>query len=344
MAGVSEGTVDRVIHNRGNVSVDTEKKIQGILEKTGYTSNPIARSLGSRKDYQIEVMIPNPKQDEYWQLSETGIDKALVEWEPYSIAINLKTFDLEDPNSFVQTCDTVLQSEPDAILTASVFYEETLAFSEKLQEVEIPYIVFNTQIDENIKKFDPLCFVGQNMYQSGMVAAEMMHIAMREPREIAVFHIHENVKSSIHLKEKEQGFRDYFTDFIQSDIKIHTFTFLDRKDSFEAQIEECIQQNDLQGIFVPTSSGAYLTSQALENQSKKDTILIGYDLLGKNIHYLNRGTINFLINQNPQLQAYQGVRHLVNHLLLNLEIPPAYLLPLEIITRQNYSSFMNNNY
>lgn len=45
MAGVSVGTVDRVIHNRGRVSEENRKKVQAILEMVHYQPNLMARSL-----------------------------------------------------------------------------------------------------------------------------------------------------------------------------------------------------------------------------------------------------------------------------------------------------------
>lgn len=343
MAGVSVGTVDRVLHNRGNVSEEAEQKIRAILQKTNYSPNPIAQSLGSKKEYQIIVMIPHPKQDEYWQLSDSGIRQAKKEWEAYNIHIDIKTFDLDNPESFSRVSEQVLAIEPDAVLTAPIFYEESLVFFQYLQAAKIPYILVNTEINAQIKKYDPLCLIGQNHHQSGRVAAELMHIALKEAGKVAVMHIHENIERSIHLKEKEEGFRAYFDELDQSDFEVCVFSFLDNNESFESQIGSCIANSDLSGIFVPTSSGTFLTAKALANHNKADTLLIGYDLLEENIHFLEKGIINFLINQDPRHQAFQGLRYIVDHLLLNLEIPFSDLLPLEIITRQNYTSFLDNS-
>ena len=41
-ANVSEGTVDRVLHNRGGVSQKTEAKIKAIIKKHDFKTNPIA--------------------------------------------------------------------------------------------------------------------------------------------------------------------------------------------------------------------------------------------------------------------------------------------------------------
>ena len=50
MAGVSVGTVDRVIHNRGRVSEENRKKVQTILEMVHYQPNLMARSLASKNN------------------------------------------------------------------------------------------------------------------------------------------------------------------------------------------------------------------------------------------------------------------------------------------------------
>lgn len=342
MAGVSEGTVDRVIHNRGNVAEETKKKIQAILHKTDYSPNPIAQSLGSKKSYSIIVLIPDPEQDEYWKLSDFGIDQAKKEWEPYNVYIEVTTFDLDNPDSFRQATNQVLEEVPDAVLTVPIFFDELMAFFQQLHATNTPYILFNTQVNEQVKQHEPLCFIGQDLYQSGMVAAELMHIALRSTGTIAVMHIHENIENSIHLKIKERGFRNYFEELNTPDFEICTYTFLDVNESFELQIGDCIANNDLKGLYIPTSSGASITARALEKHNKQETVVIGYDLLEENIKFLKKGTINFLINQNPRHQALQGLRYLANTLLLGLEIPCEDLLPLEIVTRQNYQSFLNH--
>ena len=50
MAGVSVGTVDRVIHNRGRVSEENRKKVQTILEMVHYQPNLMARSLAPKNN------------------------------------------------------------------------------------------------------------------------------------------------------------------------------------------------------------------------------------------------------------------------------------------------------
>src|SRR5258706_3277402 len=69
LAGVSTGTVDRVLHKRGRVSKEAEEKVRKILDEIDYQPNPIARSLGSNKKYKIIALIPDPLQNPYWELA-----------------------------------------------------------------------------------------------------------------------------------------------------------------------------------------------------------------------------------------------------------------------------------
>jgi LacI family transcriptional regulator len=340
MAGVSEGTVDRVIHNRGSVSPKNEKKVKKILEETGYTPNPIARSLGTTKDYQIAVIIPHPEQDEYWELAEKGVEQARREWKSYNLHITLFPFDLYDPASFSSVSEQVLQTEPDAVCLVPMFFDESLVFFKKLFEAQIPYVLFNTQMIKPLEEYAPFSFIGPNLYQSGRVAGELMNIMLQKPAKVAIMHIHENIESSVHLKQKEQGFKDYF-DEKETALTISSHSFLRDEKSFVSQISKTIADSTYEGIFVSTSSPTSIAAETLKKHQKEDIVLIGFDLLKENVHYLKSGVINFLIYQNPHYQTSQGIRYLVNYLLFNEEIPSIHQMPIEIITKENYQSFLD---
>ena len=52
IAGVSIGTVDRVIHNRGEVAEKTRLKVERILKDTNYSPNVMAQVLKSKRRFQ----------------------------------------------------------------------------------------------------------------------------------------------------------------------------------------------------------------------------------------------------------------------------------------------------
>ena len=55
LAKVSIGTVDRVIHNRGRVSKETEKKIKAIIDELNYQPNFFAKNLKLSKEFNFNL-------------------------------------------------------------------------------------------------------------------------------------------------------------------------------------------------------------------------------------------------------------------------------------------------
>ena len=65
LAGVSIGTVDRVIHNRGEVAEKTRLKVQRILKETNYSPNVMAQVLKSKKRFHLVSLLPEPTENKF---------------------------------------------------------------------------------------------------------------------------------------------------------------------------------------------------------------------------------------------------------------------------------------
>ena len=77
-AGVSVSTVSRVLNAKVDVASDTQEHILAVIDKLGYTSNLAARSMRSRKNNLIGLVLP----DIGWPYSieiMKGINRAIAE-------------------------------------------------------------------------------------------------------------------------------------------------------------------------------------------------------------------------------------------------------------------------
>jgi LacI family transcriptional regulator len=338
-AGVSVGTVDRVLHNRGRVSESALAKVMAVLNEIDYKPNLIARTLGANRTYRIAAVIPNPEQDPYWAQTNSGIQQAQLEWAAYGIVVEPFFFDLYDKTSFSKVAQVIHRERPDAILIAPIFYHEALSFFELCKTTDIPCVLFNT----NIKEIHPLSFIGQNLYQSGRVAADLIGLGTKEPGILAVLHVHEDLDNSVHLLEKERGFREYFQDKSHSGFEIKTLNLGNPEEkAFIESLESLLSDELLKGIFVTTSKSSFIVAQFLEKSGRKGLTFVGYDMLEENLRYLQSGVINFLIHQNPRRQASLGISLLANYLVFKKQIQETNLFPLEIITQYNLDSYLNS--
>ena len=328
MAGVSKGTVDRVLHKRGKVSPLALEKVNEVLNVINYEPNLIARNLKNNKVYHICILLPDPKIDPYWLPCLKGIKEAAQEFKAYNLLIETFYFNPEKTKSFLSINETIIEKSPDAVLLAPLFHKETLDAIKKYESLNIIVNTFNNQVESAAVKN----FVGQDLYRSGRVAAKLLNTIL-DKGHIAIIHIDETYKNAIHMQEKERGFKSFFSQKNNLEYKITTLKL--KNPNLEVTLKNFIDENpDLSGIFITTSK-AYQVSKIISKIKDKRIRMIGYDLVDENVTNLNQGVIDFLIHQNQKRQVYLGIIYLIEHFLFRKETPAVTLLPIDIINSEN---------
>ena len=339
-ANVSVGTVDRVLHERGRVSEKVKEKILKIIKDMNYEPNLMARALSSNKIFKFAALIPDEQYDSYWHAPKIGVLKASRDLKQFGVQVKQYLFNPYQVESFIENAKKVTDDGVDGIFLSPIFYRETLPFLEKWKQDHVPFVLFNTQITD----YEPLSYIGQDSYQSGLLAAKLMHYGLPDPCSILIAHFDEDTSNAAHLSKKEQGFRNYFSqNLIDQKYNINKIEF----DSsnfpvFIKRLEDVIDNTrDLGGIFVTTSK-AFEIASYLKQRHITNIKVVGYDLLPKNVHYLSTGAISFLINQNPKGQGFWGIHQLANYLLFKKEVPALKYLPLDIVTKENVNYFIDD--
>ncbi|WP_291856625.1 LacI family DNA-binding transcriptional regulator [Marinilabilia sp.] len=332
-AGVSAGTVDRVLHNRGRVSESARTRIKEAMERLDYEPNIMARALVSSGEYRIAAIIPDPAKDEYWKAPFQGVDEAEEQLRQYGVVVDKFLFNQKDVESFKQEAQKVSANHYSGILVAPIFYRESLAFLSKWKQEGIPFNLFNTHIPD----YEPVSYVGQDSYQSGLLAGKLLHYGCKDPGTFLVVHLDEQVTNSTHLIRKEQGFLDYFEEHLLSGYHVARteIDFWEDSIRFEAHLKKLISDYpDLRGFFI-TNSRSFVLADFLLKHKINHFQLVGYDLLSRNRELLNSGVIDFLINQNPHGQGYWGVKLMADYLVFKKQVEQIKYLPLDVVTKEN---------
>ncbi len=336
LANVSRGTVDRVIHGRGKVSEGARTKVEKVLKDINYQPNVIAQTLRANRKLKIALLIPSPDEDPYWMAALAGINLERDKVAQFEIDIRHFYFNQDDVSNFATLSDEVLSDRPDGLLVVPFFYKESVAFLDKCTSLKIPYITFNTHLDTA----QSLCAIGQDLCQSGRVAANLIHRLRRKEWSLLIFHFDEDISNALHMQEKERGFREYFDEKEIRDV--YTIN-LKSTDNIDEILSEFSSEN-VSGVFVTTSK-SYKIADKIKSKFD-DCILVGYDLLRENVNHLKSGNIDFLINQNLEIQARQGINYLIDSLLFKRQLPQKEFLPIAIVSRENIDSYllMNESY
>lgn len=332
LAGVSKGTVDRVLHGRGKVSDKALKSVEKVLLKIDYQPNPIARNLKNNKLYNISVLLPDPKQDDYWSPAVKGIKAAAKEFKAFGIIVKRYYYKPSDSTSFLAKSEEALLPEPDVLLTAALFQKEAQEIFSNCEKKNILVALFNNYIGATSSKI----FIGQDLFQSGRLAANLIDKLTNKNAKIAVLHIEEEG----HMKLKEDGFKAYFKELNSSvEIETHSLKISDDK-LFTTTCKNLIKPKNNFAAYFVTNSKSYLFLKAI-GSFENNAIVVGYDLLSENIAYLKEGTIDFLIHQKPRRQAYLSVECLAEHFLFGKPLLPRNLLPIDIITTENIGYYLD---
>ena len=336
MAQVSMGTVDRVLHRRGKVSEEAEAKVVRVLKEINYQPNAVAKALSKAQTYPLAVMMPHPETDPFWDIPQRGVDDAERQLQSFGIETHLFLFDPYDSDSFREQAALVLDFAPKGILLAPVLQQESLSFAYTCQQHHIPLVCFNTYIDT----LPSAAFIGQDLHQSGRVAAELMLMG-KEPDSVLILHIAEHPQNSVHLYAKEQGFRQYCSEQGLSQTQLVTLEIDEPSTTASNQQlkDQLSRYADVQGVFITTAK-AYTLIPYLKKGEMTHCRIVGYDLIEPNISCLREGTIDVLIHQETQKQASMGISCLADRLVFEKDIPKIKHLPLGIVTRENLPSYL----
>ena len=333
MAGVSRGSVDRVLHKRGNVSPQIKAKIESVLEQINYKPNISASLLARNNTFEILIMIPRSDEDSYWHLPIQGIREGVELVDHYPIKTSWLLFNNENVNSFKKVISTALKLKPDAILLAPVYKNESQQFIKEVNKKQIPIITINTQLGGG----STVPYVGQDSYQSGIIAGRLFELLLPDIKNILITNLGSNIQNAQHVMSKEAGLRYFFAN--KTDVKIDTIE-IDNYDDVN-QVKNAVKNllHTQQGIFI-TNSRAYKLVNAISKEIKvKDIKLIGYDLIKPNVDLLKDGVVSFLLNQNPKQQGLKAMNMLIQKLLFKQELPTQSHLPIDVVMKENCDYF-----
>jgi len=341
LAGVSEGTVDRVIHQRGDVSAKSLTAVQKVLDEINYKPNLIARSLASKKHFHFVCLFPEHKQQDYWQTVNNGFQQAAEEFVHYNVRIKQLYFNQFDAQSFILASEEILLLKPDAVFVAPIFREEALKFTAALDALHIPFSFIDSIVDET----NFVTYYGQHSFQSGYIAAKLLLSSFQQDEKLLIVRTRRNGAVSNQTRNRYNGFMQYVEDVNMTDkLKIINLEFNDNDEVSNLQkVREAFENNSNIKAAITFTSKVYRLANYIEKLQHDDVHIIGYDLLEKNVHYLKQGIVSYLIAQRPDKQAYFTVQDMCRELIFKQEISRINYVPIDVLMKENIDYYLKFN-
>ncbi|MDO4287249.1 MAG: LacI family DNA-binding transcriptional regulator [Eubacteriales bacterium] len=303
LAGVSRGTVSRVLNNQPDVSPEVRARVLHIIEETGYRKDE--RFAGGDK-ICIGVIVAH-WQDEYFINSTLrGIQRAAREINTGKVSLEVRRMNSRSDEEYIRVCEQLLElgvrglvvNAPDNVIIAAEI--------ERLFRAGVAVVTYNSDLPHTKR----VCHVGQDLVKSGKIAAGLMARSLSPKDQVLV--ITGNMEFRSH-RVRVDGFLEHL-----EMLGFHS-------DNYE--LAECYERYDLTYDAVrhaleshPKLHGVYMGTEnvkacvdALKGIRRRMTVVVN-DLTPEAKHSLKKGRIDFVVEQDFTSQVYRAI--LILHELL----------------------------
>ena len=307
LAGVSRGTVDRVLNKRGAVNPKTEAKILEIAKALDYKPNRAGIVLAAqKKKFKLGVVmfgIGNPFFDDVI----SGIREKEEDLRSYNCTVLIKRISAFGVQDQIDAIDELLAEEINGL---AISPQNNPAIAQKINELYdmgIPTITFNTDIAGSRR----IAYVGSNYYRCGQTAAGLIHLMTCGQVYVGIVSGNSNVLCHT---ERIAGFRNSLKEYTN----IHEVAFFENDDddfvSYDKTTQMLNEHPEINAIFF-AASGAYGGCKAVLAANRQDNMkIVTFDKIEKTVEMIKNGVISASICQNPRIQGSLPLQLLFEYL------------------------------
>jgi LacI family transcriptional regulator len=312
LAGVSRGTVDRVLNNRGYVHLDTRARIQKILHKMNYQPNRNARALSvQKKKLKIAYIYRVTEINTFFDYVIEGLRAKTAELNEHTISLSIKKIKQDDIPAFEAAMDEMWKAKMDGLIITAQNDPRLQAKVNRLTEKGLPIVTCNVDISDCRR----LAFAGCDLYKSGYVAGGITSLIVGGNAKVGIV-------TSGNLVYRVKGFVDAIS---QNHPNIHIVETVETSEDIikaffdtKAMMEK---HPDIKAIFAETVA-IYGVCRALEDlQLEKTVKVICFDdntPLFRQL--LLDGLVSAAVSQDPFWQGYRSFEILWDY-LINRRMP-----------------------
>lgn len=278
-ANVSRGTVDRVLNHKGSVSKNTENKVQEAIKRLNYKRSAVASALAQhKKKIKIGIIYPDVEHF-FWKEVNKGIKIAKNNFQSLGVEIIVKTTKTYNYLDQIEAFDYMIENKVNGIVTMSYHQNKTNNKINDLFKLGIPVVTFVSDAPESKR----LSYVGLNDYKSGVTAAKLMGLFLKEKGNIAIIGVHRDLTCMV---DRVNGFINKINnDYSQINI-LGTFYITENREEEEKLYRGSISELTREILYkYPNVDAIYSTNSLIscigkvvsDSKIEKKIIVIGHE-------------------------------------------------------------------
>lgn len=330
LAGVSRGTVDRALNDRGGISPQVKTRILAIAGEAGYKSNRAGKMLGIRKNpFRIGIQMPSVGNDFFLDV-RAGLEQAAAELADFGLSLAVRAMKGYSVATQIAQIRSLLEEGIHALALVPIDHPDIAALLDELAGRGLPVITFNTDIAAGAH----LGYVGNDYLHSGAIAAGLLGlIADGQPLRTLI------ITGSARILGHNQRVAGFTAVIKRSYPGIEILDILEDQDDDELAfqlVSDALQRWPQMDALYMTAGGVAGACRALQEHAAGRRIkFVCFDQTRSTEHYQQSGLITASIGQEPFRQGYLSVKLLFEYLLDGTPPPARTLTRNEIIIREH---------
>jgi len=308
ICGVSRGTVDRVLNNRGKVKPETEALILKTIAEHGYTKNIVGRALTVKKTSPVIGAILCSEGNPFFDDVIAGFHAAQAELHDYGASVMLKTMCGHEVAQQLALIDE-LEAHIAALVIQPINSRRIAARLRALKDGGMPIVTVNTDIDPASR----CCYVGSNYESGGAVAAGMLALVTNGHANLGVI---EGVPTLLGHVLRQKGFEDHLRSIAPGITLIDRAPALDDPEqAYRAAYQMLEAHPEIDAMFI-VAAGVYDVCRAIIDCGRERSIrVVAYDDVPSTREMMRRGLIRAVVCQQPFEQGSRAVHEAFDMLL-----------------------------
>lgn len=301
ICGISRGTVDRVLNNRGKVKAETEQLVRRVAEQLGYTPNLAAKTLAAQKKSLVIGILTVSEGNAFFDEVFQGIRQAEKELNSYDVRLLIRSMKGYDPQRQL-TLIRELEEQIHALILNPISDPQIAAEIDRLTEAGIHVITMNNDI-ENCRR---LCYVGSDYTKGGEAACGMLGLMTAGKADVAI------LTGSIRVLGHAQRIAG-FKNIMQArfpDIRAVCFeeTNDDEIQAYDVTKRVLESHPEIDAIFV-VAGGVYGVCRAVLAMGLQEKLrIVCFDSVPTTVEMMQKGIVQATICQQPYAQGYRSVK------------------------------------
>lgn len=328
LCGVSRGTVDRVLNDRGKVKPETEAVVRQMAEQLGYKPNPAGKALAARKHRPVVGVLLASEGNPFFEEVIRGLTKAAELYRIYGLEVlwkSMKGYNVEAQCALIEE----LRGKINALIISPI-NDPAVA---QAMDTLVAEGVFVITINNDIENCHRHAYVGSDYFNGGETACALFELLLGPKASVGI------VLGSHHVLGHEQrlnGFKERMQ-------RLPDFKILEVVENGDDEIcsyeRTCLllqQYPEMDALFL-VAGGVYGACRAvLSTERRKKLTVVAFDSVPSTVEMMRRGVLQAILYQHPYRQGHQAMELVFEYLVNGIQPQrETYILKNEIKLLEN---------